>query len=63
MGIVTMSDIDYEALEKEVPLDDIDFSDLEEQYAVKPDFGIDNFVVVDGAPIAPEAKVPVLIGF
>ena len=59
--IVTMSDIDYEALEKEVPLDDIDFSDLEEQYAVKPDFGIDNFVVVDGAPIAPEAKVPVLI--
>ncbi|CUM66811.1 uncharacterized protein PRCAT00004494001 [Priceomyces carsonii] len=51
---------DIEDLEQEIRLDDIDFSDLEEKYTVKPDFGVDNYVVVDGAPIAPEAKIPIL---
>ncbi|RLV92927.1 Eukaryotic translation initiation factor 3 subunit B [Spathaspora sp. JA1] len=50
---------EYLQLEKEINLDDIDFSDLEEKYEV--DTGLDNYVVVDGAPIAPESKVPVLI--
>lgn len=45
-------------IEKEIDLTDIDFSDLEEQYQVSID--LNNYVVVDGAPIAPEAKVPVL---
>lgn len=40
---------------------DIDFSDLERKYAVSLDQGIETFVVVDGAPKAPEAKAPVLI--
>jgi translation initiation factor 3 subunit B len=48
----------YLELEKEINLDDIDFTDLEEQYQVNVD--LDNYVVVDGAPIAPEAKVPML---
>ena len=39
---------------------DIDFSDLERKYAVSLDEGIETFVVVDGAPKAPEAKAPVL---
>ncbi|KAF5094297.1 hypothetical protein D0Z03_002126 [Geotrichum reessii] len=38
----------------------IDFSDLERKYAVTLDEGLESFVVVDGAPKAPEAKVPVL---
>jgi translation initiation factor 3 subunit B len=49
---------EYRALEKEINLDDIDFLDLEERYDVS--FGFDSYVVVDGAPIAPESKVPVL---
>lgn len=39
---------------------DIDFSDLERKYAVSLDEGIETFVVVDGAPKAPESKAPVL---
>lgn len=39
---------------------EIDFSDLERKYAVSLDQGIETFVVVDGAPKAPEAKAPVL---
>lgn len=53
------SEQEYLELEKQVNLDDIDFSDLEEQYAVTG-FGVDNYVLVDGAPIAPESKVPAL---
>ncbi|ABN67905.1 translation initiation factor eIF3 subunit [Scheffersomyces stipitis CBS 6054] len=56
---MSLTEAEYHELEKQVNLDDIDFSDLEEQYEV--DVGLDNYVVVDGAPIAPEAKVPVLI--
>lgn len=43
-------------LENEIKLDDIDFSDLEAKYAVDPNVGLDNYVLVDGAPIAPELK-------
>lgn len=52
---------EYADLEKEINLDDIDFSDLEEKLDV--DVGLDNFIVVDGAPVAPEAKVPLLTNF
>lgn len=47
-------------LEQEIRLDDIDFSDLEAQYSVSADFGLDNYIVVDGAPVTTENKVPVL---
>ncbi|CCH45307.1 translation initiation factor eIF-3 subunit [Wickerhamomyces ciferrii] len=45
---------------EDIPVDDIDFSDLEAQYAVEDDTSFDKYLVVDGAPIAPEAKVPIL---
>ncbi|KAG5362951.1 Eukaryotic translation initiation factor 3 subunit B [Yarrowia sp. B02] len=35
---------------------DIDFSDLEEKYAVNADEGFESFIVVDGAPVIPQAK-------
>lgn len=38
----------------------IDFSDLEEKYMVEDDTSLDQYVVVDGAPIAPESKIPML---
>lgn len=46
----------------DINIDDIDFSDLEKQYNVAPDTSsyLDKYVVVDGAPIAPESKAPVL---
>ncbi|KAG7191697.1 Translation initiation factor 3 subunit b [Scheffersomyces spartinae] len=47
-------------VERDLNIDDIDFSDLEEQYAVEKNFGLENYVVVDGAPVAPESKAPVL---
>ncbi|GBL48294.1 eukaryotic_translation_initiation_factor_3_subunit_B [Candidozyma auris] len=50
----------YEELEKEVTLDDIDFSDLEAKYQVSPDLGLDNYVIVDGTPKAPASKAPLL---
>lgn len=56
---MSINEEDYLQLEKEIKLDDIDFSDLEEKYEVN--IGLDNYIIVDGAPIAPEAKVPVLI--
>ena len=34
-----MSEQEYRSLEKEVQLDDLDFSDLEAKYAVNSDFG------------------------
>lgn len=40
--------------------EDIDFSDLEKQYEVNPDVGIENFVVIDGAPVIPEKKLEAL---
>ncbi|KAI5959839.1 PRT1 [Candida pseudojiufengensis] len=56
---MSINEEDYLQLEEEVNLDDIDFSDLEEKYDA--DFGLDNYIIVDGAPIAPESKVPVLL--
>lgn len=56
-----MSDAkELEEIAKEVSVDDIDFTDLEEKFDTSCGFGVENYVVVDGAPIAPEAKVPVL---
>ncbi|AMD20557.1 HDL187Cp [Eremothecium sinecaudum] len=51
-----MEDIKLE----DIPVDDIDFSDLEAQYRVEGSLSFDMFAVVDGAPIAPESKVPAL---
>lgn len=45
---------------EDIPVDDIDFSDLEAKYKLDDKIEFDEFVVVDGAPIAPEAKVPAL---
>jgi translation initiation factor 3 subunit B len=46
---------------EDIVIDDIDFSDLEEKFAVPEDATFERYVVVDGTPIAPEGKVPVLI--
>ncbi|KAF2176669.1 eukaryotic translation initiation factor-like protein 3 subunit B [Zopfia rhizophila CBS 207.26] len=53
-----------------LPIDDddfdesqIDFTDLEEQYQVRLDEGLDAFVVVDGLPIVPDDNRPKLIKF
>ncbi|CAR26765.1 hypothetical protein ZYGR_0I00360 [Zygosaccharomyces rouxii] len=45
---------------EDIPVDDVDFSDLEEKYKVKDDFNFDQYVVVTGAPVIPESKAPVL---
>lgn len=50
----------YTDLEKEIRLDDIDFSDLETQYNVEQEIGLDKYIVIDGAPVTTEEKVPVL---
>lgn len=46
--------------ESSVDISSLDFSDLEEKYNVKAPTLIDNCVIVDGAPIAPESKGPIL---
>lgn len=47
--------------ESAIDVGNIDFSDLEEKYSVpEPQLPTDAYVVVDGAPVAPEAKAPVL---
>lgn len=43
-----------------IDVSDVDFRDLEEQYAVPEESLFDKYVVLDGAPIAPESKVPIL---
>ncbi|CCD23029.1 translation initiation factor eIF3 core subunit b NDAI_0A08760 [Naumovozyma dairenensis CBS 421] len=45
---------------EDIPVDDIDFSDLEKEYSFDDDFNFDQYVVVNGAPVIPESKVPVL---
>lgn len=47
---------------EDVTLDpaELDFTDLEEKYRVDLDYGIEEYVVVDGAPVAPELKIPTL---
>lgn len=56
MSTAAIDDIKLE----DIPVDDIDFSDLEKEYQIDTQVNFDNFVVVDGAPVAPESKVPVL---
>lgn len=43
--------------------EDIDFSDLKEQYDVRLEQGLDAFVVVDGLPVVPEDSKPKLVKF
>lgn len=45
---------------EDISVDDIDFSDLEKKFAVPEDTTFDRYIVVDGAPIVPESKIPVL---
>lgn len=45
---------------EDIPVDDVEFGDLEEKYSVKDEFNFDQYIVVSGAPVIPEAKVPVL---
>ncbi|ODV83162.1 hypothetical protein CANARDRAFT_30255 [[Candida] arabinofermentans NRRL YB-2248] len=47
--------------ESDIDISQIDFSDLESQYQInEPELNFDNYVVCDGAPIAPESKAPML---
>jgi translation initiation factor 3 subunit B len=43
--------------------DEIDFSDLREQYEVRLEEGLDTFVVIDGLPKVPEESVQKLTKF
>lgn len=45
---------------EDIPVDDIDFSDLESQYEVHKDIEFDQYIIVCGAPVIPESKMPVL---
>lgn len=45
---------------EDIPVDDVDFSELEAQYKLDDEFQFDNYVVVTGAPVIPEGKVAVL---
>lgn len=45
---------------EDIPVDDIDFTDLEEQYKVDDEFEFDQYIVVTGAPVIPESKIPLL---
>ncbi|KAF2876811.1 eukaryotic translation initiation factor-like protein 3 subunit B [Massariosphaeria phaeospora] len=42
---------------------DIDFTDLEEQYQVRLDEGLDAFVVIDGLPVVPDDSKAKLVKF
>ena len=55
MATETFEDIKLE----DIPVDDIDFSDLEEQFEVTEEFNFDQYIVVNGAPVIPSSKVPV----
>lgn len=56
MSATTFDDIKLE----DIQVDDIDFTDLENEYKIQDNFEFDQFVVVTGAPVIPESKVPVL---
>lgn len=45
---------------EDIPIDDIDFSDLEKEFQIDSKIDFDNFIVVDGAPVAPESKLGAL---
>ncbi|KAJ5925479.1 Eukaryotic translation initiation factor 3 subunit B [Penicillium verhagenii] len=55
----TLSEQDLHEEEEE----EIDFSDLKEQFDVKLDEGLDTFVVIDGLPVVPEDSRQKLIKF
>lgn len=50
-------------VDEEFDEDEIDFSDLREQYEVRLEEGLDTFVVIDGLPKVPEASAPKLAKF
>lgn len=54
--MTTIEDIKIE----DINVDDIDFTDLEEKYNFDDEFNFDQYIVVTGAPVIPESKVPVL---
>ena len=55
----------FEQLDPDLDVDDdeIDFSDLREQYEVRMEEGLDTFVVVDGLPKVPRASKDKLVKF
>jgi len=50
-------------VDEEFDEDEIDFSDLRQQYEVRLEEGLDTFVVIDGLPKVPEESVPKLTKF
>ncbi|GLI74515.1 translation initiation factor 3 subunit b [Penicillium ochrochloron] len=55
----TLTEQDFHEEEEE----EIDFSDLKEQYEVKLEEGLDTFVVIDGLPVVPEDSRQKLVKF
>lgn len=55
-----LSDHDYDNFENE---DQLDFSDLEAQYNIHMEEGLDTFVVIDGLPIVTQEQKPKLVKF
>ncbi|KAJ5824955.1 Translation initiation factor eIF-3b [Penicillium robsamsonii] len=55
----TLSEQDLHEEEEE----EIDFSDLKEQYEVKVEEGLDTFIVIDGLPVVPEDSRQKLVKF
>ena len=54
----------YDSLqEDEMEEEDIDFSDLNEQYEVRLESSLDAFCVIDGLPVVPEDSKPKLVKF
>lgn len=49
--------------EEEFDDDELDFSDLREQFEVRLEQGLDTFVVIDGLPEVDESSRPKLIKF
>jgi translation initiation factor 3 subunit B len=47
----------------EIDVDEIDFSDLRDQYEVRLEEGLDTFVVLDGLPKVPADSIPRLTKF
>lgn len=56
----TLSDHDYDNPKNE---DNVDFSDLEAQYDLQMEEGLDTFVVIGDLPIVNEAQEPKLVKF
>jgi translation initiation factor 3 subunit B len=50
-------------VDEEFDEDEIDFSDLREQYEVRLEEGLDTFVVIDGLPKVPKESVQKLAKF